>query len=127
MKLFTRTALATALALGVAAPATAQFSNVYFFGDSVSDSGNFKSQLPPGTGQFTTNPGPVWSQGFAQAFGFNATPSTQAGGNNYAYGGARIALLPGRLGQPLNPMDAVPVATQVQQFLAKGPIDPNAI
>ncbi len=127
MKLFTRTALATALALGVAAPATAQFSNVYFFGDSVSDSGNYKSQLPPGTGMFTTNPGPNWAQVFAQAYGFSATPSTQAGGNNYAYGGARITSLPGVLGNPLSPMSAVPVATQVQQYLAKGPADGNAI
>ena len=127
MTAFTRTALAAALALGVAAPAMAQFSNVYFFGDSVSDSGNYKSQLPAGTGLFTTNPGPVWSQAFAQALGFSATPSTQAGGNNYAYGGARVALLPGDVGTPLNPMSAVPVVTQVQQYLAKGPVDGNAL
>ena len=60
MKAFTRTALAAALALGVAAPAMAQFSGVYFFGDSLSDSGSYKPVLPPGTGLFTTNPGPIW-------------------------------------------------------------------
>ena len=106
MTIFTRTALATALALGLAAPAMAQFSNVYFFGDSVSDSGNYKSVLPAGTGLFTTNPGPVWSQLFAQNFGFSAVPSTQPGGNNYAYGGARVTLLPGYVGNPLSPMAA---------------------
>ena len=65
MQNFKRTLLAGAVALAVSAPAAAQFSNVYFFGDSLTDSGNFKSVLPPGTGLFTTNPGPVWSQVFA--------------------------------------------------------------
>ena len=94
MKLFTRTALATALALSVAAPATAQFSNVYFFGDSLSDAGSYKPVLPPGTGLFTTNPGPIWVTPFAQTFGFTAVPANQ-GGNDYAYAGARVTQLPG--------------------------------
>ena len=126
MQNFKRTLLAGAVALAVSAPAAAQFSNVYFFGDSLTDSGNFKSVLPPGTGLFTTNPGPVWSQVFAQRLGSAAIPSTQ-GGNNYAYGGARVTQLPGVVDPPLSPAAAVPVATQVQQYLAKGPADPNAI
>jgi outer membrane lipase/esterase len=126
MRNFKRTLLAGAIALAVSAPAAAQFSNAYFFGDSLSDSGNFKSQLPPGTGKFTTNPGPVWSEVLAQHFGFAALPST-AVGTDYAYGGARVTDLPGVLGLPLNPNDAVPVATQVKQYLSKGPADPNAI
>jgi outer membrane lipase/esterase len=126
MRIFKRTLLAGAIALAVSAPAAAQFSNVYFFGDSVSDSGNYHSVLPPGTGKFTTNPGPVWTEVFAQNFGFSANPSTQ-GGTNYAYGGARITLLPGVVGPPLVPNDAVPVATQVTQYLSHGPADPNAL
>jgi outer membrane lipase/esterase len=128
MRIFQRSLLAGTIALGLAASGTAsaQFSNAYFFGDSVSDSGNFKSQLPPGTGKFTTNPGPVWSEVFAERFGLTANPSN-SGGTNYAYGGARIANLPGDVGLPLSGMDALPVTTQVQQYLAKGSVDPNAL
>jgi len=126
MRTFQRSLLAGAIALALSSPAAAQFSNTIFFGDSLSDSGNFKSQLPPGTGKFTTNPGPIWSEVFAQHFGFAALPST-AGGTNYAYGGARVTDLPGVVDAPLNPNDSVPIATQVKQYLAKGPIDPNAI
>ena len=45
--------------------------------------GSYKPVLPPGTGMFTTNPGPVWAQVFAQHFGFAASPANQ-GGNDYA-------------------------------------------
>jgi outer membrane lipase/esterase len=62
---------------------------VYVFGDSLTDMGSYKPVLPPGTGMFTTNPGPVWAQPFAQSFGFSASPANQ-GGNDYAYGGARV-------------------------------------
>jgi outer membrane lipase/esterase len=128
MKPHKRTLLASVLAFAFAASghADAQFANVYFFGDSVSDSGNYMSVLPPGTGKFTTNPGPVWSEVFAQRLGLTATPST-AGGNNYAYGGARITSVPGVVGPPLNPMNVVPIATQVTQYLAKGTANPNAL
>jgi outer membrane lipase/esterase len=126
MRSFKRNLVASAIALAVSAPAAAQFTNAYFFGDSVSDSGNFSSALPPGTGRFTTNPGPVWSEVFAQHFGLSATPSTQ-GGTNYAYGGARVTDLPGVLDSPLSPAAAVPIATQVTQYLARGPVDPRAI
>jgi outer membrane lipase/esterase len=129
MRRIKRTLVSTGIALALAGPgaASAQFSNAYFFGDSLLDSGNFKSALPPGTGLFTTNPGPVMSQVIAQRFGFTAIPSTQTGGNDFAYGGARVTDLPGVLGRPLSPAAAVPVATQVQQYLAKGPADPNAL
>ncbi|MET0682116.1 MAG: autotransporter domain-containing protein [Casimicrobiaceae bacterium] len=128
MRKLQRNVLASAVLLALAASgnAAAQFSTAYFFGDSLSDSGNYKSVLPPGTGLFTTNPGPVWTQVFARHFGFDAIPST-AGGNNYAYGGARVALLPGVLDPPLSPAAAVPVVTQVAQYVAKGPADPKAI
>jgi outer membrane lipase/esterase len=118
---------AIAFALGASGSAAAQYSNVYFFGDSLIDSGNYKSIMPPGTGLFTTNPGPVLSRVFAHRLGFAAIPSTQTGGNNYAYGGARVAELPGILGPLLSPSATVPVATQVQQYLAKGTADPHAL
>ena len=57
-----RTVLAAALFIGLClshGEAAAQFSGLYFFGDSLSDAGSFKPVLPPGTGKFTTNPGPI--------------------------------------------------------------------
>lgn len=120
-------ACALALALGTST-ASAQFSNTYFFGDSLSDSGNWLSTgaLPAGTGKFTINPGPVWSEVFASYYGFSATPSTQ-GGSNYAWGGAQITTLPMIVGTPLNPLQGAPIVAQVQQYLAKGPANPNAL
>ena len=52
-----------AMALSLAAAgATAQFSDFVSFGDSLSDAGSFKPFTPPGTGLYTTNPGPMWTQ-----------------------------------------------------------------
>ncbi len=125
MPTFKRTLLAGAIMLAVSAPAAAQFTGVYFFGDSISDEGSFKPVLPPGTGLFTTNPGPLWPSIVANVYGFNATPANQ-GGNDYAYGGARVTELPGY--PPIPPIAAaVPIATQVSQFLSKGAPDPHAL
>ena len=84
-------ALTFALAAGTA---SAQFSNSYFFGDSLTDSGSYKPVTPPGTGRFTTNPGPVWAQLVAEHYGTTASPANQ-GGTDYAQGGARVTGLPG--------------------------------
>ena len=95
MRLLHRALAASAVAVALSAsPACAQFTNVYFFGDSLTDSGTFKPVLPPGTGLFTTNPGPVWSQVLAQRYGLAAFPANH-GGTNYAEGGARVSGLPG--------------------------------
>ena len=127
MRVLQRTLLASAIAAALAFPgvASAQFSNAYFFGDSLSDTGSYKPVLPPGTGLFTTNPGPVWVTPFANYYGLTASPANQ-GGNDYAQGGARVTQQPG---VPVTPPtgSAVPIATQVSQFLAKGPADQNAI
>ena len=128
MRRMKRTILASALFIGLASShgeAAAQFSGFYFFGDSLTDAGSFKPVLPPGTGKFTTNPGPVWAEVFAQRYGFTATPANQ-GGNDYAEGGARVSQLPGV--PPFPPTDAAkPVTTQVQNFLQKGAVNPNAL
>jgi outer membrane lipase/esterase len=116
-------AIALALCSGTA---SAQFSNVIYFGDSLTDSGYFKPVVPPGTGLFTTNPGPVWSQLFSEHFGTTAIPSNQPGGTNYAQGGAQTTILPGIPPEPPT-VAATPIATQVQNFLAKGNVDPNAV
>jgi outer membrane lipase/esterase len=127
MRAFKLTAVAGAIGLALAAsmPATAQFSNAYFFGDSLTDAGSYKPVLPPGTGLFTTNPGPVWVTPFGANYGIAVSPANQ-GGNDYAYGGARVTELPGVPNSPPTAA-AVPIATQISQFIAKGPIDRNAI
>lgn len=123
-----RTVLASALFIGLAlshGEAAAQFSGFYFFGDSLTDAGSFKPVLPPGTGKFTTNPGPVWAEVLAQRYGFTATPANQ-GGNDYAEGGARVTQLPGFPNTPPTGT-ATPVATQVQNFLGKGAVNSGAL
>lgn len=81
----------------------APYSGIYFFGDSLTDVGNVQNVYahvphPPGwpatipgapydSGGRATN-GPNYSDVLAQGLGFVSAPST-AGGNNYAFGGAR--------------------------------------
>ena len=96
-----RSVLAAALACA-AVPAFAQnanspFSQTVFFGDSLSDGGFFRPLLPvtvrPVTGQFTTNPGYVWSQYLADYYGTSAAPNGNGQtGPNYAAGGARVGV-----------------------------------
>src|SRR2546429_862731 len=128
MRRMKRAVLASALFIGLGlghGEATAQFSGFYFFGDSLSDAGSFKPVLPPGTGKFTTNPGPIWAEVIAQRYGFTATPANQ-GGNDYAEGGARVSQLPGVPNIPPTGT-ATPVATQVQIFLGKGAVNSGAL
>lgn len=127
-----RSLLAAALALA-AAPAFAQqspFSQTVFFGDSLTDSGHFRPALiqllgPNGAliGKFTTNPGLVWSEYLADAYGTDATSDNQ-GGTNYAVGGALVGTdTAGGLG-------AIPsLKSQVNAYLAAngGHADPNAL
>lgn len=138
-----RTLLASALTL-VALPAFAQsgratFSETVFFGDSLTDAGYFRPTLvqvvgPNGAilGQFTTNPGYVWSQHLAEYYGSNGsvawtgngTPNpTLTGGNNWAVGGARVGV------DGANALGYVPsLATQYARYLASGhTVDPNAL
>jgi len=96
-----RSVLAAALACA-AVPAFAQnanspFSQTVFFGDSLTDGGFFRPLLPasvrPVTGQFTTNPGYVWSQYLADYYGTSAVPNGNGQtGPNYAAGGARVGV-----------------------------------
>ena len=112
-------ALITATA-AVAAPALAAgpYSQTVFFGDSLTDGGFFRPLLPasvrPVTGQFTTNPGLVWSQYLANFYGTGAVPNGNGQtGTNYAAGGARVGInSTGALG----PIPSL--ATQVNNYLA---------
>lgn len=88
------------------------YPQIYFLGDSLTDTGNV-SLLTSGTvpgvdydqGRFSN--GPVWSELLAQSLGLSITPSI-AGGNNYAYGGARTDSHPSGL-----PID---IASQANAF-----------
>lgn len=89
------------------APVTAgAYSNIYFFGDSVSDGGNVALAIgyPNGVPQVVSgnnyipdypyypsgrfSNGPVWAEDFAAKFGLTAAPSL-AGGTDFAFAGAR--------------------------------------
>jgi outer membrane lipase/esterase len=124
---------------GALAPAAnaqlAHFSNVYAFGDSLSDAGYYRPFLlslgiPPSVvaqlGRFTTNPGPVFSESISTFYGATPGPSNANGGNIFAQGGARVATA-----SPLTPPGAAqrPVSTQIDEYLARGngSADPNAL
>src|SRR6266545_477348 len=115
MRSFRRTVLAGALALtpGLAA---AQFSGAVVFGDSLSDAGQYGSR-------FTTNPGLTAAEYVTQRFGFIVTPSFQ-GGLDFAQGGARVNAMSSDI-PPSAPN--LSITQQVTQFLAAGPINPNAL
>jgi phospholipase/lecithinase/hemolysin len=94
--------LVGAVCLSVSAASSAiPFSDIYVFGDSLSDTGNVREVVPLGNtslvatlagygpnGRFSN--GPVWHEYLAQALGLPAATPSENGGNNYAYGGARV-------------------------------------
>jgi len=129
-------AIALAAAPAFAGPADSPFTQTIFFGDSLTDGGFFRSLLPPSvqnvTGQFTTNPGYVWSQYLADYYDSNAdvawkatgaTPTLSPGGNNWAVGGARTGTdSVGALGYTPS------LASQYARYLSSGnTVDPNAL
>ena len=64
-----RSTLAAAVALSlVSGAASAQFSNAYIFGDSLSDAGQYGAR-------FTTNPGLTFPMYLAERYGLTVTPS----------------------------------------------------
>lgn len=115
MRSFKRAALAAALALtpGLAA---AQFTGAVAFGDSLTDAGQYGAR-------FTTNPGLTFPMYVARTFGFTLAPSFQ-GGLDFGQSGALV-----NSPSPFIPPNApnLSIAQQVTQFLAQGPIDPNAL
>ena len=89
-----RRLLPLALALAATPAMAGEYSRTVFFGDSLTDSGHFRGQIPeaarPFTGKFTTNPALVWSEYLARYYGTDASPAVE-GGDNYAQGGSRVA------------------------------------
>ncbi|MEO6918488.1 MAG: autotransporter domain-containing protein [Collimonas sp.] len=127
LTLATRTAALIGAGLVISAPASAaNFSQMVFFGDSLTDSGYFT-----GVGKqasFTTNPDPVWAQLLAHKYGTAANPAAiltpsgvqAAGGTDYAVGGARVTSQNGWPDAATAPL--VPTVTsQVNGYLAANP------
>ena len=108
------------------------FSDIYVFGDSLSDTGNTRSQVPGGSipfvaalagygsnGRFSN--GPVWHEYLADALGTQRATNSTGGGNNFAYGGARIDKAVG---------PSAGLLTQNTQYFnrqAGAPSDPDAL
>jgi len=112
--------------------------SVTVFGDSLSDVGTYAPATgdPANPGRFTVNPGNVWTQNVAAHYGLTVTPNraltldrdasggattevgtaTVVGGNGYAEGGARVAMLPSESGIGNNQLVA-PVQDQVNRYL----------
>lgn len=118
-----RSTLALALALASAPSLAGEYSRTVFFGDSLTDTGHFRPQIPeqarPFTGKFTTNPDWVWAEYVAKRFGGDARTDGE-GGDNYAQGGSRAGVASGTADSTLS---------QVQAYLGAngGKADPNAL
>jgi phospholipase/lecithinase/hemolysin len=118
----------------------ASFTNIYAFGDSLSDTGNvfnitsappINLPAPPPPyfeGHFSN--GPVWVESLASKLGLTISPST-AGGNNFAYGGAESGTQ--NVGNPLLKPFGVTLPglqQEVQSFIGGLPnqaADPKAL
>lgn len=117
-----RTLLALCLGLVASFGAQATYSNVYFFGDSLSDTGNVYTASggavpasPYYNGRFSN--GPLWVETVASGLGFAgaANPFLQ-GGNNYAWAGAFTGT--GGLADPLLGGTPTGLQTQVTNYWA---------
>ncbi|MDD1494029.1 acylhydrolase [Burkholderia stagnalis] len=109
---------------------------VVAFGDELSDVGTYAPNilLGFGGGRYTTNPGEVWAQKIATAYGGTLTAAYQGGfglpltastGFGYAQGGARVHeaigighASPGTANADYSQATTVPVTQQLQNYLA---------
>jgi outer membrane lipase/esterase len=133
-------AAAALLAVGtlsgqLAAAAAPSFSDVYFFGDSLSDTGNtqalfagFGFAVPnPGDGPYAGgrfSNGPVWTEYLATGLGLaGAANPLHQGGNNFAYAGARTGGLPSLS----SPIPSLTYQTEVIWGMSAPAADANAL
>ncbi|MBP8298259.1 MAG: hypothetical protein KAX84_19275 [Burkholderiales bacterium] len=113
----------------VSAQGLPSFTNVYFFGASNLDTGNFLNHPFWKTQSFAPIPangyymgrwqsGPVWADEFASALGRSAIASSN-GGTNYAFGAAGTSPHPGETpAAPGSNSHALYFSTQIDQILA---------
>lgn len=114
---------ASLLLAGSAAANAVSYSNAYYFGDSLSDTGNIfaltggtQPLAPYYNGRFSN--GPVWLEYLAAGVGLpNSDVASLQGGTNFAFGGARTS------------GGSIPsVLSQVTSFTNAAPaLDPNAL
>lgn len=108
MNRYRKVGVAAILALAAGVSAASPYTGLVILGDSLSDRGNvalavgadptqvitgnsYIPDRPYASGQFSN--GDVWANSFATALGFaSATLPSLAGGSNYAFGGARMAI-----------------------------------
>ncbi|BAO45277.1 autotransporter outer membrane beta-barrel domain-containing protein [Thiolapillus brandeum] len=113
-----------ALAMSTGSIQALEFSDTYFFGDSLTDSGAFKGNPDArGDGKFTTSPARVWAEHLADFFDRDARANnpenpgnTDDSGTNYAQGGAQVST-PFGVGQTPSPQNATPISQQVDYYL----------
>lgn len=116
--------------------------SITVFGDSMNDVGTYAAATgsPTNPGKFTVNPGNIWVENVAAAFGLALKPNrsltldkdasggattqvgtaTVLGGNGYAEGGARVAQYPSESGVGNNQLVA-PVKVQLEHYLSTHP------
>lgn len=129
-------AISLLLASALSNAQAGNYSNVYFFGDSLTDSGVYAPTLTnPAYSHFSTNPGLVWSQQLGLRYGLSVSPAYAAAnpapyvfnsiqnGNNFAVGNARVNAA------PKNPqyVNVPPLSRQLDDLLARGPLDSRAL
>ena len=129
-------AISLLLASALSSAQAGDYSNVYFLGDSLTDSGVYAPTLAnPAYNHFSTNPGLVWSQYLGERYGLAVSPAYAAAnpvpyvfnplpdGNNFAVGSARVNAA------PIKPKDVnvPPISRQLDDLLARGPLDSKAL
>ena len=99
------------------------YSDIYFFGDSLSDVGNLKqsSILFPGSAYFNGrfSNGPVYSELLTAQLGLGTLVHSRSSGNNFAHGNAQTS---GNAD-----IFVLDVQSQVTQFLDERTTDPDAL
>jgi phospholipase/lecithinase/hemolysin len=110
-----------------AAAAAGPFSQLVIFGDSLSDVGNIAAatgDIYPGRYYYNDrfSNGPVYAESLATGLGLPPVVRSTAGGNNFAYGGAKTSGTGGFEGLFIRDVDE-----QVDQFLATRTVDPGAL
>ncbi len=99
-----------------------QFSNLFAFGDSLTDTGNVSEA--PATNRNADGSASIWINDLGNDLGINVTPSSK-GGNNYAEYGSVTGTLPfGVVGS-----HPITEQLQIQQYLTStgGTANPNAL
>ena len=125
---------AAALLAPAVALATPVYSDLYVFGDSLSDTGNLylatgslpgprEPVSPPyDDGRFSN--GPLWIEDLAAKLGLGPVTPSLAGGTDYAFGGAQTGITPANPA-PAQPIDLPAQVAAFQQAITRP--SPNAL